>query len=1518
MESSDLNNGQGTMDEFYSSNNSVDYPNVEIKRLPTNNLVYQLKNTTEGLIKFQDFRYNGFVVNMNGLGSVGFNKTARSTWYQSPSAKRIWNVTENNPLQRGATLRSYSQLVDNGQSFSFVASGNPAGIINSTTNVFAANTTYSIYSLLLNNQTITDYMTNVSTVITNTYDTTYLLPLTTITQNLLNGLVQGTSTVTNEFDNNPTGIGTAYYIGRPKKSTSVATAYGDTFSTEQKYAYLNNNLSRLEKKGNTANAIYITEDYEYDVYGNLKKKTLSMPGATPILTPRITEYTYDPTGRFVKTAKDVEGLVSTNDTYHPLYGLVTSSTNPLGLTTTSIYDNWGKPTQITDFLGKSIYYSYSKTANEYTTTKTGDDGSSSIAISDALGRPKKSGVKNIDATWSYKNVEYDFLGRKYRESEPYNSGSPTLWNTSTFDDYNRIITSVTATGLTTNVTYSGLTVTGNDGTKTTSSTKNANGHVVSATDNGGTINYTYYANGNLKTSDYQGTVISMEYNEWGNKTKLTDPSAGIYTYSYYPTGESFEETTPNGKTSFYYDSVGKTIKKTIVGTNTNSETIYLYDNITKMPTTSTFKDIVNGNAITTMTFEYDTYKRLYKTTEVTPFASFTKQLTFDAFGRVEKETSTAAIGTTTSAKTIKNTYLNGYPWQILDDTGQQVLWQTNTVNARGQLTSANQGRETITNTYDQYGFATQFKHDWSFHGVSGNVMTLNTVFDPLKGNLSSRTNSMFGTTDNFAYDSLDRLTTYPNALGVLETQTYDDRGRITKNNLGDYNYTNTAKAYQNTSVTIGPEADGYYSNREGIFNDSMESQSGWDNTGLDAWAVANQATISYDATSVHSGKYALKLSNATASVKVIHTNKEILIDNATDTQYTYSAWVKSDNPSVNLFLFMKTQTETGYYTTVDNVNTTVKNQWVKIEKTVLVPASIKKLSLRLDNNGSGNVWYDDVKIRKTSNPATDIRQLNITYNTFKSPVEIGETGVDKVSFTYNDGNDRSTMFYGGLGLKETRQYRKHYSADGSMEIKQNMSTGAIEFVTYIGGDGYTAPIVLKSDGTTQKYLYLHRDYQGSILAITDATGAVVEKRLFDAWGNIVKVQDGAGNNLNVLTILDRGYTGHEHLQSVGLIHMNGRLYDPKLHRFLQPDNNIQDPYNTQNYNRYGYVLNNPLKYTDPSGEVIGIGVAVLIGAVIAATTYTMTALLADVPFTVGGLVGASFIGAFSAAVTFGIGSVATGIQQLGARMVFQALAHGMFNGMMSGVQGGNFWSGFAAGSLSSIAAGLWQGGAMATGDGNWSGLGGNFGNTDFGTIAFGTISGGAGAALTGGNFWQGAVTGLMVSALNEVAHKNSERRSFRSRFHNVDPDAEPTQSMNSVNAVIDDVDDLSEFYNSNDVDAPKINLIKNDGDAGHYYPKNDSNISKRHTIELTKNAFKSNYHLARTIFHESYHSLQYNWNGGAVIRGITAKYGRIYKNDLTGIESRGMMVLERQAYSFVWQLGDSDMYTIGEINRRKF
>jgi RHS repeat-associated protein len=60
----------------------------------------------------------------------------------------------------------------------------------------------------------------------------------------------------------------------------------------------------------------------------------------------------------------------------------------------------------------------------------------------------------------------------------------------------------------------------------------------------------------------------------------------------------------------------------------------------------------------------------------------------------------------------------------------------------------------------------------------------------------------------------------------------------------------------------------------------------------------------------------------------------------------------------------------------------------------------------------------------------------------------------------------------------------------------------------------------------------------------------------------------------------------EYLLEFGLINMNGRMYDPLVGRFLSPDPYVQYPGYTQSYNRYSYCLNNPLKYTDPTGEFI--------------------------------------------------------------------------------------------------------------------------------------------------------------------------------------------------------------------------------------------------------------------------------------------------------------------------------------------
>ncbi len=76
--------------------------------------------------------------------------------------------------------------------------------------------------------------------------------------------------------------------------------------------------------------------------------------------------------------------------------------------------------------------------------------------------------------------------------------------------------------------------------------------------------------------------------------------------------------------------------------------------------------------------------------------------------------------------------------------------------------------------------------------------------------------------------------------------------------------------------------------------------------------------------------------------------------------------------------------------------------------------------------------------------------------------------------------------------------------------------------------------------------------------------------------------------------LTRGYTGHEHIDEFGIINMNARMYDPLLGRMLSPDKYVQDATSIQNFKRYTYELNNPLKYTDPDGEMAFLAAAAAI------------------------------------------------------------------------------------------------------------------------------------------------------------------------------------------------------------------------------------------------------------------------------------------------------------------------------------
>ena len=207
---------------------------------------------------------------------------------------------------------------------------------------------------------------------------------------------------------------------------------------------------------------------------------------------------------------------------------------------------------------------------------------------------------------------------------------------------------------------------------------------------------------------------------------------------------------------------------------------------------------------------------------------------------------------------------------------------------------------------------------------------------------------------------------------------------------------------------------------------------------------------------------------------------------------------------------------------------------------------------------------------------------NITYTSFDRPQTIMQ-GTKSASFVYGGDNGRVKMTVAnGTDTLLTRYY-----AGGRYE-KDILPGNTTKERLFLGGDAYSAPMVLTRTGNGSWTLHnIGRDYLGSVILIASPEGFKEAEYSYDAWGRLRNPSTleiyAPGSEPELM--LGRGFTGHEHLPWFGLINMNARLYDPLTGRFLAPDPYIQDHGFTQNYNRYTYGLNNPLKYTDPNGEL---------------------------------------------------------------------------------------------------------------------------------------------------------------------------------------------------------------------------------------------------------------------------------------------------------------------------------------------
>jgi len=202
-----------------------------------------------------------------------------------------------------------------------------------------------------------------------------------------------------------------------------------------------------------------------------------------------------------------------------------------------------------------------------------------------------------------------------------------------------------------------------------------------------------------------------------------------------------------------------------------------------------------------------------------------------------------------------------------------------------------------------------------------------------------------------------------------------------------------------------------------------------------------------------------------------------------------------------------------------------------------------------------------------------------SYTSYEQISQITQ-GVYSASWLYNSDHQRAkmTVTQGGSTIL-TRWYA------GSDYMKETAG-GVTKEYTYLGGNAYTAPVVAVTQGGATSYFYLLRDHLGSVTHVVRSDNTLEAEYSYDAWGR----RRSANNWSYTLDALDkplfdgRGFTGHEHLPWFDLINMNGRLYDPLISRFLSPDNFVQAPDLSQAFNRYSYCLNNPLAYTDPSGE----------------------------------------------------------------------------------------------------------------------------------------------------------------------------------------------------------------------------------------------------------------------------------------------------------------------------------------------
>jgi RHS repeat-associated protein len=370
-------------------------------------------------------------------------------------------------------------------------------------------------------------------------------------------------------------------------------------------------------------------------------------------------------------------------------------------------------------------------------------------------------------------------------------------------------------------------------------------------------------------------------------------------------------------------------------------------------------------------------------------------------------------------------------------------------------------------------------------------------------------------------------------------------------------------------------------------------------------------------------------------------------------------------------------------------------------------------------------------------------------------------GGNSSQFSYDSNHQRWKQVANYTGTTETVHY-----IGGLLEV---MTRGSVtEYRHQIAAGSAGAVYTRRTDGSSSTY-YMTSDHLGSADLVLDSAGNVLAKESFTAFGarrgsNWTGIPT-TGDYTTFASTSRRGFTGQEMLDAVGLVHLNGRVYDPTIGRFLSADTVIQNLAASQSVNPYSYAWNNPLRYTDPSGHsllgsILGILAAAIIiyfapefGPALFGDSWGLAT--AGIAGFVGGFVGAAvstgnlsaaltagLVGAITAMAFFEAGDFANnyfeGSNWQGTASVLAHAAVGCGSAMLSG---GNCGRGALSAALSEAAE---QSGAIKTAAlASWGSV--------VGTAESGLV-GGLSSEITGGKFNDGFTTAAAGYLFNSLLH----------------------------------------------------------------------------------------------------------------------------------------------------------------------